>query len=281
MFGAGCGGTEVDFARSLAVKAPADLVLRGGKIVTVDKNFRSRSDRDQRRPLHRRGQRPRRPTAYRAGTRVIDLGWPDGDPRADRLAYPCDGGGHELGCRASLAVHAHACRRRSTNRRRDQDQARGSWIVVGGGWVPTQFRRAAFPDARGSGRGRARSSGLRSIFARRSAAQWRGACSSRHRSHTPDPAGGKFERNPKSGEFSGWLQGVPAWRFAYDKIPRPSLDAARQSLRNCFRELIGLGVTSIGDVQHARRHVRPSPTAGRLGAHRRGAVADQLLRRAR
>src|SRR5688572_4221033 len=39
MFAAACGGAEVDFARSLAVKAPADLVLRGGKIVTVDKEF--------------------------------------------------------------------------------------------------------------------------------------------------------------------------------------------------------------------------------------------------
>ena len=36
----GCGsGAEVDFARSLAVKAPADLVLRGGKIITVDGDF--------------------------------------------------------------------------------------------------------------------------------------------------------------------------------------------------------------------------------------------------
>src|ERR1051325_1988772 len=35
-----CGsGAEVDFARSLAVKAPADLVLRGGKIITVDRDF--------------------------------------------------------------------------------------------------------------------------------------------------------------------------------------------------------------------------------------------------
>src|SRR5690349_25148527 len=35
-----CGsGAEVDFARSLAVKAPADLVLRGGKIITVDGDF--------------------------------------------------------------------------------------------------------------------------------------------------------------------------------------------------------------------------------------------------
>src|SRR5688572_20322215 len=39
IFLTGCGGAEVDFARSLAAKAPADVVLRGGKIVTVDKDF--------------------------------------------------------------------------------------------------------------------------------------------------------------------------------------------------------------------------------------------------
>ncbi|MBM4297857.1 MAG: amidohydrolase family protein, partial [Deltaproteobacteria bacterium] len=35
----GCGGAEIDFARSLAVPQPADLILRNGKIVTVDRNF--------------------------------------------------------------------------------------------------------------------------------------------------------------------------------------------------------------------------------------------------
>ena len=34
-----CGGHEVDFARSLAVPAPVDLILRNGKIVTVDRDF--------------------------------------------------------------------------------------------------------------------------------------------------------------------------------------------------------------------------------------------------
>jgi hypothetical protein len=36
---AACGGHEVDFARSLAVLAPADLVLRNGKIITVNRDF--------------------------------------------------------------------------------------------------------------------------------------------------------------------------------------------------------------------------------------------------
>jgi predicted amidohydrolase YtcJ len=65
-------------------------------------------------------------------------------------------------------------------------------------------------------------------------------------SKTADPPGGKFERDP-SGELTGWLQGVGGWEYAYQKIPRLSLDHTRQSLIDCFRELNRLGVTSIGD----------------------------------
>jgi hypothetical protein len=35
----GCSNAEVDFARSLAVPQPADVVLRNGKIITVDREF--------------------------------------------------------------------------------------------------------------------------------------------------------------------------------------------------------------------------------------------------
>jgi len=76
---------------------------------------------------------------------------------------------------------------------------------------------------------------------------------------TADPPGGKFERNPQNGELTGWLRGAPAWRHAYAKIPKPTLDAVRASLQNCFRELSRLGITSVGDVQ----------TSGVSFAHRR------------
>jgi hypothetical protein len=68
-------------------------------------------------------------------------------------------------------------------------------------------------------------------------------------SDTPDPSGGKFERNPNTGELTGWLQGAPAWEYAYRKVPQLTLDRVRQSLRDCYRELSRLGVTSIGDFQ--------------------------------
>ena len=74
-----------------------------------------------------------------------------------------------------------------------------------------------------------------------------------------DPQGGKFERDPSSGELTGVLQGVPAWEFAYAKVPPPTLDQLRQSLDNCFRELNRLGLTSVVDLH----------TSGVTFAHRR------------
>ncbi len=78
-------------------------------------------------------------------------------------------------------------------------------------------------------------------------------------SKTGDPAGGNSNAIPLPELLTGWLQGVAAWEFAYNKIPRLSLADARQSLRNCFRELNRLAVTSVGDLH----------TAGVTFAHRR------------
>ncbi|HEX5606332.1 MAG TPA: amidohydrolase family protein, partial [Candidatus Binatia bacterium] len=66
---------------------------------------------------------------------------------------------------------------------------------------------------------------------------------------TADPPGGKFERNSTTGELTGWVKGVPAWKYVYDQIPRLSFDQMRQSLKNCFFELSRLGVTSITDFE--------------------------------
>jgi predicted amidohydrolase YtcJ len=44
------------------------------------------------------------------------------------------------------------------------------------------------------------------------------------------------------------LQGVAAWEPAYNKIAHFSFADARQSLRNCFRELNRLGLTAVGDL---------------------------------
>ena len=250
MFGAGCGGTEVDFARSLAVKAPADLVLRGGKIVTVDKNFSIREAiaiKDGR-FLAVGSERDVRPLVG-PGTRVIDL--------AGRTVIPglIDARIHATAACMNWNAELHWQSTRTLADALNQIaaatkiRARGSWIVAGGGWVPTQFPERRFPT-RADLDAVAPNHPVYVQYLNEGALLNGAALAAVGIDRaTPDPAGGKFERDPKTGELSGWLQGEPAWRFAYDKIPRPTLDAARQSLRSCFRELAGLGVTSIGDVQ--------------------------------
>ena len=256
----GCSNAEVDFARSLAVPQPADMVLRNGKIVTVDREFSIKeavaikngrfiavgSDRDVR-PL------------MGSSTRVIDLG--------GRTVVPglIDSHIHATVAGLSWDAELHWERTRTLTdgvgqiAARAKSTAAGSWIVVGGGWVPTQFAERRFPT-RAELDAIAPSHPVYVQYLRQGALLNSAALKALGiTTKTPDPSGGKFERNPNTGELTGWLQGVAAWESAYNKIPGLPLDRMRQSLRNCFRELNRLGVTSAGDLQ----------TSGVTFAHRR------------
>lgn len=256
-----CGsGAEVDFARSLAVKAPADLVLRGGKIVTGDPEFSIRqavavkdgrfvavgSDRDMR-PL------------IGPGTQVIELagrtvipGLVDSHIHATVAGLSWDAELHWEFTRSladGLGQIAAAAKTRTP----------GSWIVVGGGWVPTQFAERRFPT-RAELDAIAPNHPIYVQYLRLGALLNTAALAAAGiTAKTSAPPGGRIERNPATGELTGWLQGTPAWRSVYDKIPRLTLDQMRQSLRRCFRELNRLGITSINDLQ----------TGGVNFAHRR------------
>jgi len=266
---AGCGGSEVDFARSLAVKAPADLVLRGGKIVTVDRDFSIREAvaiKDGR-FLAVGTERDMRPLIG-PGTRVIDL--------AGRTVIPglIDSHIHATvaGLRWNGEVHWEMTRTLADGLRQIgaavKTKPRGGWIVVGGGWVPTQFAERRFPT-RADLDATAPNHPVYIQYLRDGALLNSAALTAAGISPgTPDPAGGRFERNPKTGELTGWLQGAAAWQYAYDKIPRPTLDTVRQGLVSCFRELNRLGVTSISDMH----------TGGVNFAHRR-ALAEMARSR--
>jgi predicted amidohydrolase YtcJ len=118
---------------------------------------------------------------------------------------------------------------------------------------------------------------------------------------TRDPPGGRFERDAKTGELTGYALGSGAWKYVYDKIPRPPFDKARESLRACFRELNRLGITSVGDlhtdeVSFAHRrllndmaraadlslrvnfYLAPEQTADELESFRRGVAEIKQLK---
>ena len=247
---AACGGHEVDFARSLAVKAPADLILRGGKIVTVDRDFsiqQALAIKDGR-FLAVGTDRDMRPLIGPA-TRVIEL--------AGRTVIPglIDSHIHatDAGSRWDAELHWQFTRTLADALTQigaaAQAKPPASWIVVGGGWVPTQFTERRFPT-RTNLDALAPKHPVYIQYLRQGALLNSAALAEAGiTDQAPDPVGGKFERNPSTGEFTGWLQGVPAWEYAYDKVPRLALDKVRQSLRNCFGELNRLGITSISDLQ--------------------------------
>jgi predicted amidohydrolase YtcJ len=247
---AACGGHEVDFARSLAVKAPADLILRGGKIVTVDRDFsiqQALAIKDGR-FLAVGTDRDMRPLIGPA-TRVIEL--------AGRTVIPglIDSHIHatDAGSRWDAELHWQFTRTLADALTQigaaAQAKSPASWIVVGGGWVPTQFTERRFPT-RANLDALAPKHPVYIQYLRQGALLNSAALAEAGiTDQAADPVGGKFERNPNTGEFTGWLQGVPAWEYAYDKVPRLALDKVRQSWRNCFGELNRLGITSISDLQ--------------------------------
>ena len=135
----------------------------------------------------------------------------------------------------------------------------GTWIVVGGGWAPTQFAEKRLPT-RAELDAVAPTHPVYIQYLRQAAVlNSAGLVAAGIDSKAGDPQGGKFERDPASGELTGVLQGVPAWEVAYAKVPRPTLDQVRQSLGNCFRELNRFGLTSVVDLH----------TSGVTFAHRR------------
>lgn len=247
---ASCVGHESEFAKSLAVTTPAELVLMNGKILTVDKNFSIReavgisagrivavgSDGELRRWT---GPHTR---VVNLGGRTVIPGLIDSHIHATVSCMNWDSEIHwELtpSLAAGLRLITAAAAKKPV----------GGWIVVGGGWVPTQFEERRFPTRADLDAAAPRHPVYLQYLDQGALLNSTALAVLGINRHTPDPPGGRFERNPQTGEPTGLLQGVPAWEYAYGKIPTPDLDQVRRSLRNCFRELNRLGVTSVVDLQ--------------------------------
>ena len=250
---ASCVGHETEFARSLSAPSFADWILLNGKIVTLDDSSAVKeavavkegvivavgTDGEMRR---RKGPQTRE---INLGGRTVIPGLIDSHIHATLAGLNWDSELHWQSLR-TLAAGLQQIAAAATVK------PAGTWIVVAGGWMPTQFAERRLPsraelDAAAPGNpvylqilGRAallNSAALKALGITRESA---------------DPPGGQFERDAKSGELTGYALGAGAWEYVYDKIPHATLDTARQGLRNCFRELNRLGLTSIGDLHTDR-----------------------------
>lgn len=246
----GCSGRDDLYSRSLAARTPAELVLRGGKIVTVDDAFSIKQAvaiRDGR--FIAVGSDGEIRDYIGPQTHVIDL--------AGRTVIPGLIDSHIHATVAGLSwnaeLHWEQHRTLADGLRQIATAAKskkpGGWIVVGGGWVPTQFVERRFPS-RAELDAIAPNHPVYVQYLRQGALLNSAALAALGiTSKTADPPGGRIDRNPASGDLTGWLQGVAAWQPTYNKIGHFAFGDARQSLRNCFRELNRLGITSVADLQ--------------------------------
>ena len=258
---ASCFGRGVEVPQSFFdPRPPAEWVFMNGKVVTVDSSFSIKeavaikngrfvavgTDSDMRRWIAR-------------STTVVNL--------AGRMMIPGLIDSHMHATVAGLTWNSEL-RWESVRSLADglkqieaatRDKPPGTWIVVAGGWAPTQFPEKRLPT-RAELDAVAPKHPVYVQYLRQAAVlNSAGLVAAGIDGKAADPQGGKFERDPSSGELTGVLQGVPAWEVAYAKVPRPTLDQVRQSLDNCFRELNRLGLTSVVDLH----------TSGVTFAHRR------------
>jgi predicted amidohydrolase YtcJ len=256
-----CIGHEREFAQSLFLpRPPADWVLTNGKIITVDKEFSIRQAaaiKDGRFVVVGANSDVRRWVGR--GTRAVDLG--------GRTVIPGLIDSHIHATVAALSWDAEL-RWEFTRSLGDglkqiattaKDKPPGSWIVVGGGWTPMQFPERRLPTRAELDAVAPKHPVYVQYLSQAAVLNSAALLAVGISRQTPNPAGGKFERDPNTGDPTGVLLGVPAWEQASSKIPRLSLERMRQSFRNCFRELNRLGLTSVGDLH----------TSGVTFAHRR------------
>ncbi len=122
----------------------------------------------------------------------------------------------------------------------------GQWIL-GGGWDHTKWSGKALPNRQdldkvtaGHPAVLARTDGH--IVVANSAALLAAGISST----TPDPSGGKIDRDP-NGNPTGIVRETPATSLIYSKVPPPTSETRRQALNLAIADALAHGVTSVQD----------------------------------
>ena len=245
-----CVGHEAEFARSLHAPSFADWVLINGKIITLDSDSSIKEAVAIKDGLiaavgtdgeMRRWRGPQTREINLGGRTVIPglidshihatvagLTW-DSDLRWERLRSLAQG----------LKQIAAAAKTKPI----------GEWIVVGGGWTPVQFAERRLPSRAELDAAAPKNPVYIQILGQAALLNSAALNAVGITRESRDPAGGHFERYAETDEPTGFAVGAGAWKYVYDRLPRPTLDKARLGLRSCFRELNRLGITSVGDIQ--------------------------------
>jgi predicted amidohydrolase YtcJ len=246
---AACVGHEQEFVRSLAAPSFADWILSSGKILTLNQAGESAealavkdgfivavgSDGEM-----RRWRGP--------NTREINLGRRTVIPGLNDAHIPATAAGLTW----NYELHWQGLRSLSEAMQQIAAAARGkpagSWIVVAGGWLPSQFTETRLPTRAELDTVAPRHPVYLQILDQAALLNSAAMNALGITRETRDPPAGRFERDAKTGEMTGYALGAGAWQPVYAKIPRPPFAGARQSLRGFFRELNRLGITSVSDV---------------------------------
>jgi predicted amidohydrolase YtcJ len=268
----GPGGTGSGREAAVAPPPPADLVLTGGAVYTVDAArswARAVAIRDGR--IAYVGDDAGAEAFVGAGTKRVDLGGRMLLPGfQDAHVHPVDAGVSRRQCALFDLASAAALVERVERCAREHPE--WSWIV-GGGWLVDNFLPSGLPDkklldaavpdrpvALASSDGHSLWVNSRAL-----AAAGIGAA-------TPDPPGGRIDRYPGTREPSGSLQ-EEAMGLVARAQPQLAPGELVAGLRDAVDHLNGLGVTA---VQDALVKLAPGDAFASLGAYRALDEAGEL-----
>jgi predicted amidohydrolase YtcJ len=244
-----CGALALGPApRAFGAAGPADLVLLHGKVVTVDSRFSiAQAVAIEQDRIAAVGTDAQIQQYVGPRTRVIDL--------HGRTVIPGLIDSHIHAIRAGLTydyeVHWDRVTSLAEGLRMVREQATrtppGTWIVVAGGWHESQFAEKRIPTMADLDVASAdHPIWVQRLYERaimnRVAVRTLGITV-----ETSNPFGGEVLKDP-SGQPTGVVTGFGGINAFYFKIPRPALDEQIRSMRDWFRELNRLGLTSVGDV---------------------------------
>ena len=235
-------------AGARAASPAADLVLLGGKIITMDRQFSTaQAAAIQGGKFAAVGANGQIQAYVGPSTRVVDLhgrtvvpGLIDSHIHAIRQGLTWDAELHWQTV-PSLAEGLRMIRERAAR------TPPGTWIVVAGGWHESQFTENRKPTPRDLD---AISSDhpiwvqylYDEAMMNRAAMTAVGLTT-----ETKDPFGGKVLKDA-SGQPTGVVTGFGGINAFYFKIPRPAPEDQVSGTRDWFRELNRLGMTGVGDV---------------------------------